>query len=138
MALKMREMGCPMLLNTKSTVNILSMLALLGITTDALAEGNSLSSMAQNIIQQLSAIVSLLNATAYVSGVGFAMAGVLQFKVHKENPQQTPLSKPVVMVIVATCLLFLPSIMDTAGKSLLGKNVVSSAEAGGSRDLSGL
>lgn len=126
------------MVNAKNVVRALGVLALAAMTTDVFAAGNSLVTMVQNITQQVNAIVSLLSVTSYVSGVGFAMAGVLQFKVHKENPQQTPLSKPVVMVIVATCLLFLPAILGTAGASLFGENATSSAVAGGTRDLSGL
>ena len=126
------------MVNSKKVVNTLGVLALAAMATDVFAAGNSLASMAQNITQQVNAIVSLLSVTAYVSGVGFAMTGVLQFKVHKENPQQTPLSKPVVMMLVATCLLFLPTILGTAGASLFGENATSSAAAGGTMDLSGL
>lgn len=89
------------MLSLKNKIYMLSVFTLLAITQEAYADGNTLSAMAQHIAQQMNAIVSLLSITAYVSGVGFAMTGILQFKTHKENPQQTPLSKPVVMLIVA-------------------------------------
>lgn len=110
---------------------------LTGVALDAMA-ADTLATMAQQITHQLNSVISLLSVTAYVSGVGFAMAGIMQFKTHKENPQQTPISKPVVLLMVATCLLFLPSIISTAGVSLLGSNATSSATAGGAKDLSGL
>lgn len=117
---------------------IITILGILGaLATEAFAAGN-LSSMTQHITEQMNALVSLFSVIAYVSGVGFAMTGLLQLKGHKDNPQQIPLSKPVVMLIVATCLLFLPTIMGTAGMSLFGEHAISSAIAGGSRDLSGL
>ncbi len=103
-----------------------------------LATTNSnVSVVAQTVTTQASAIAKLLSITAYVAGVGFALGGILQFKVHKENPQQTPLSKPVVMIIVAACLLFLPTVMEIAGNSLFGTTATSSATAGGGRVLTG-
>ncbi len=96
-----------------------------------------LVSLAGKVTEQANAVAKLLSVLSYVAGVGFAMAGVLQLKAHKENPQQIPLSKPVVMLVVATCLLFLPSILDTAGASLFGEEGVSAAGAGGGAALGG-
>lgn len=87
-------------------------------TSVVFAEGSDLTSMANEITVQLGALQKLLTATSYVVGVGFAMAGIFQFKAHKENPTQTPLSKPVVMLVVAACLLFLPTLINVAGDSL--------------------
>ncbi len=98
---------------------------------------SDISSLTANITKQANAIVSLLSITSYVSGVGFAMAGILQFKTHKENPQQTPLSKPVVMLLVSASLLFLPAILATIGTSLFGTNAKSAATAVNSPDLAG-
>lgn len=95
------------------------------------ADGGDITGIASTVTKQATAIAKLLSVTAYVAGVGFALAGVLQFKTHKENPQQTPLSKPVVMIVVAACLLFLPTILNIAGASLFGNTAVSSAPAGG-------
>lgn len=104
---------------------------------DLLAESQSVTTVAKSITIQATAIASLLHVTAYVSGVGFTLAGILQFKTHKENPQQTPLSKPVVMIVVAAALLFLPTVLDIAGNSLFGMNGISSEKAGGIKRLDG-
>lgn len=101
------------------------------------AEGQSVSDIAAKVTTEANAVAKLLSVTAYVAGVGFALAGILQFKAHKENPQQTPLSKPVVMMVVAACLLFLPTILNVAGSSLFGSSATSAASAGGGSGLSG-
>ncbi len=95
------------------------------------AAATDITAVATTVTTQANAIAKLLSVTAYVAGVGFALAGILQFKTHKENPQQTPLSKPVVMIVVAACLLFLPTILTIAGSSLLGQGATSSAPSGG-------
>ena len=97
----------------------------------------TISSIATTVTTEATAIAKLLSVTAYVAGVGFALAGVLQFKAHKENPQQVPLSKPVVMIVVAACLLFLPTILNVAGATLFGSSATSAATAGGGEGLGG-
>jgi len=104
-------------------------LGLSSLATITLAEsGVDIVSIAQGVGKQATAIITLLNVASYVAGVGFALAGILQFKAHKENPQQTPLSKPVVMLVVASSLLFLPTVINLAGQSLFGGSQKSALE----------
>ncbi|HXH55107.1 MAG TPA: DUF6750 family protein [Gammaproteobacteria bacterium] len=120
------------MMKLKRNVVITTVAALAAFTPAILlAAGGDITSIAATVTTQATAIAKLLKVTAYVAGVGFALAGVLQFKTHKENPQQTPLSKPVVMIVVAACLLFLPTILDIAGASLFGAGATSSAPGGG-------
>ncbi len=122
----------------KTGTRVLLGTALLGFSTLALAgSGGDLTAIAKTVTTQANAVAKLLSVLSYVAGVGFAMAGILQLKAHKENPQQVPLSKPVVMIVVAACLLFLPSILNTAGESIFGSSKVSAGAAGGGEDLVG-
>lgn len=107
------------------------------LATTVLANSGNITTIATTVTTEATSIAKLLSVTAYVAGVGFALAGILQFKAHKENPQQTALSKPVVMVVVAACLLFLPTILSIAGASLFGSSATSAATAGGGTSLSG-
>lgn len=118
-----------------SLITKLSVLLLLTIPTAVFAA--SLTDIANTVTGQANAVARLLSVLSYVAGVGFAMAGILQLKAHKENPQQIPLSKPVVMIVVAACLLFLPTILGTAGESLFGTEAQSAAAAGGGTALGG-
>lgn len=103
-------------------------------STVALGEGTTLATLSKKVVVQANAIAQLMTVAAYVAGVGFALAGILQFKAHKDNPQQTPLSKPIVYIVVAACLLFLPTIMNIAGSSLFEGGTKSTAYQG---ELSG-
>ena len=111
-------------INLRFKTTAVLMLAFLAVL---LAAATDVIGVADTVTKQATAIAKLLSVTAYVAGVGFALAGILQFKTHKENPQQTPLSKPVVMIVVAACLLFLPTILTIAGSSLLGQGAKTSA-----------
>jgi intracellular multiplication protein IcmD len=124
-------------MQSKTNLVIKTTTALILALVPAVLLAVTISDVATTVTTEATAIAKLLSVTAYVAGVGFALAGVLQFKAHKEAPQQTPLSKPVVMIVVAACLLFLPSILDIAGESLFGSSKSSSATAGGGTELGG-
>ncbi|MBT4963111.1 MAG: type IV secretion protein IcmD [Francisellaceae bacterium] len=81
---------------------------------------NDLSSIAEQLTTQVKSLAGLLVIVAYVAGIGFALAGVIQFKAHKDNPAQVPLSKPIVYLGVGACLLFLPALMGSAGNTIFG------------------
>lgn len=84
------------------------------------SSGKSLSTLSDSLKEQIVAVANVLVIVSYVAGIGFALAGIVQFKAHKDNPAQVPLSKAIVYLIVAACLLFLPNILDTAGQTIFG------------------
>jgi len=115
---------------TKSCLTI----ALL-LTSGALFAADDLASISEHAIEQVRTVANLLVIVAYVAGVGFALAGVVQFKAHKDNPAQVPLSKPLVYLIVGACLLFLPAIMKSAGGTIFKDTGDSGAGADVSQGL---
>lgn len=97
--------------------------ALLSISELALAAGGggggaSLGSVATNITGSMSAVAKLITAVSYVAGIGFALMGLLKLKAHKDQPAQVPLSQPFVLLFISAGLLFLPSMITTAGETL--------------------
>ena len=121
-----------------STAFLLTCISMSSFAATYHSNTGNLTTLSKAVTEQISAIAMLLSVTAYVTGVGFALAGILQFKTHKENPQQIPLSKPVVSIIVAACLLFLPNILSVSGTSLFGTEAKDAATAGGAKALDGL
>lgn len=93
--------------------------SLLFIVTES-ATAVTVNTIASNVSGSIAGIVKLMVLVSYLAGVGFAMGGILQFKAHKDNPTQVPISKPVVLLCLAGFLLFLPSVMQTAGQTLFG------------------
>lgn len=96
-----------------------SVLLLLLWGTEAMA-AQDLADIVKNVKDNVIEIGPLLSIAAYVVGVGFCIAGIVQFKAHKDNPAQVPLSKPMVYLGVGAALLFLPSLMTTAGETIFG------------------
>lgn len=116
----------------KNYLTYISSIGLITVSQVAIAaqSGQDLKTIVGNVKTNITSLISLLIIISYIAGVGFALAGILQFKAHKDNPTQVPLSKPIVLLAVAACLLFLPSIMSTAGRTVFGsgaKDIGSSA-----------
>lgn len=84
--------------------------------------GQTIGSIANNITGNLSAVTKFLTAAAYVAGVSFMAVSLFQFKAHKENPTQVPLSKPMMLLGIGAALIFLPTITDTASATLFGQS----------------
>lgn len=102
--------------------SLLLLLMMLNLFNVANAATESLGAVIGRVEKNVLTIARLMVLISYVAGIGFAMAGILQFKAHKDNPAQVPLSKPIVYVCVGAFLLFLPQLMGTAGKSVFGDN----------------
>jgi intracellular multiplication protein IcmD len=90
------------------------------VSTLAHAAVNNLSAVISQVQGNIEPIANFLIIVSYIGGVAFALTGILQFKAHKDNPQQTPLSKPIIYIIVGALLLFLPVVLGTAGQSIFG------------------
>lgn len=86
------------------------------------AELISLGTVAGNITGNFLALSQLITSFGYVAGIMCMVISIFQFKQHKENPSQTPLSKPMVILGMATALIFLPSITEIANVTLFGSN----------------
>ena len=104
------------------------LLPLLILTSSAFA-AKGLSEILAGLNENLKALATLLQVVAYISGVGFFLAGVLQFKAHRDNPAQVPLSKPMVYLGVASGLLFLPTILEVAGETVFGGEQASAKDS---------
>jgi hypothetical protein len=93
-------------------------LAILLLIFSGVSSAQDLSGIATGVTKQLEDVAILLTYVAYIAGIAFVMIGVIQFKAHKDNPTQVPLSKPIVYLTVGACLLFLPTLMAAAGTTV--------------------
>ena len=84
------------------------------------AYSQTLGSVANNITGSLANVAKLIMAGAYVGGTAMFLIALFQFRQHKENPTQVPLSKPMMFLAIAGGLLFLPSVITVTGKTIFG------------------
>jgi intracellular multiplication protein IcmD len=82
--------------------------------------GEDLTKVVDRVQTNIGSLTPLLSLISYIAGIAFCIAGIVQFKAHKDNPTQVPLSKPLVYIGVGSALLFLPSIVSTAGQTIFG------------------
>lgn len=91
------------------------------ISAPALASSAlSLGSVASEIYSSFNQLANLITAGAYIGGLAFAVGAIMKFKQHKDNPTQVTIGTPIAMVMIAAALLFLPSILSTAGQTIFG------------------
>lgn len=86
----------------------------------AASSTDNLGQIATNITQNFSDLTSLMTALSYVAGVAFAIAAVMKFKAHKDNPTQIPIGTPIALTFIAAALLFLPSILNVTSYTIFG------------------
>ncbi|MAZ44764.1 MAG: type IV secretion protein IcmD [Legionellales bacterium] len=107
-----------------------SLFSLFLLSEHAFAGGSDLAGLADNVTSNIEAVAKLITAASYVAGVGFALAGMVKFKAHRDNPTQVPLSAPIVLIAVAAGLVFLPSIIGTAGETVFGGDQATGGASG--------
>ncbi len=77
----------------------------------------SAGNLAAQITSSFSNLTKLITAGSYLAGLGFSVGAIMKFKQHKDNPTQIPVGTPIALVFIAAALLFLPSILGTAGQT---------------------
>lgn len=101
-------------------IHVIIALALSLISVLAFADTQTLGSIAENITTSFSGIAKLITGGSYLAGVGFAMAAIMKFKAHKDNPQQIPVGTPIALVFVAAAMMFLPTVYSSSGVTIFG------------------
>jgi len=84
------------------------------------AMAGSVGDVSDTVAGSMESVGKLITGASYVAGIGFALLGLLKLKAHKDNPTQVPLSQPIVLLAIAAGLVFLPSIISTAGDTIWG------------------
>jgi intracellular multiplication protein IcmD len=86
------------------------------------ASHTGIGQLAYNITQSFTDIGQLIIASAYIGGFILVIAAVFKFKQHKDNPTQIPMGTPVALLAIGAVLIFLPSIIGPAGKTIFGND----------------
>lgn len=114
----------------KSAVYVVLSLSFFYTSFTFAQSGTGISDIAANVTSTFSNFAKLITAGAFLAGLTFAFLAILQFKAHRDNPAQNPLGKPIVYMFVAVGLLFLPYLVEQAGKSVLGTSATPGTVSG--------
>jgi intracellular multiplication protein IcmD len=97
----------------------------------AIAGGSmTLGDMASGITATFEKLGNLITGGSYLAGLGFAIAAILKFKAHKDNPTQITVGTPIALVFIAAALLFLPSILSVTGSTMFGASPTTAGPKG--------
>jgi len=125
-------------LNAAGLIKLLILLLIIGAgfyTGHAFAQAtpggdtSTIGGIAENITGSFESIGKLMIAVAYLAGFGFVIASIFKFKQHKDNPTQIPMGTPIAMLVIGIALIFLPSFIAPAQKTIFGTS--DSSGAGG-------
>ena len=94
------------------------------------ALASDVTGIATNLTSTFGALGQLITAIAYIAGMGFALASIMKFKAHKDNPTQIPIGTPIALLFIAAALLFLPTLFGIAGMSIFGAGATTGGTAG--------
>ncbi len=83
---------------------------------------SSFSTIFERITTSFGGVTGLISMFAYLTGVVFAIAGILKIKDHVEDPSKTDLKAGAMRLIAGGALFALPFIMQTM-QSAIGDNV---------------
>ncbi|MFM8454600.1 MAG: hypothetical protein ACKOAD_06575 [Gammaproteobacteria bacterium] len=109
-----------MKINFKTQIAPFMLLVFLISSMPAHAADNLASIINSYIKANVESVGQLITLLSYVAGIALAITGILQFKAHKDNAIQNPLSKPITVLCIAGALLFMPKVVEIAGQSLFG------------------
>ena len=74
---------------------------------------------AEGLFDQLPAFANLATAGAFLVGIFMGILALLKFKAYNENPQQTKISTPIILMLVAAGLIGLPSFLNMSKETVL-------------------
>ncbi|MEK6731865.1 MAG: type IV secretion protein IcmD [Pseudomonadota bacterium] len=90
----------------------------------------SISGVADNLLQSFKPLARLITGGAFIAGFGFAIAAILKFKAHRDNPTQIPVGTPIALLFVAIGLIFLPTLFGGIGQTVFGPGATAGTISG--------
>jgi intracellular multiplication protein IcmD len=90
----------------------------------------SIGDIAANITSTFESVAKLITASAYLTGAGMFFISIFQFRQHKENPTQVPLSKPMMFLALGCALLFFPTFVNMTEHTIFGDSAITAGPHG--------
>ncbi|MHA7841461.1 MAG: hypothetical protein ACX932_06305 [Gammaproteobacteria bacterium] len=81
------------------------------------ADKVGIGQLASILMVPTAGIAKIMMAMAFVAGVGFIMGAIIQYKYHRENPQQVRLSTPILLLALGCALLALPFVAQLSSSN---------------------
>lgn len=85
-------------------------LSILGFSAFAAGADVSAGQVASNTSDILETVTDIIVAVLYIAAMGVFVSATMKYRIHRQNPQQVPLSTPVTEFILAIVLAALPTV----------------------------
>ena len=96
------------------------MLAIGGMLVSASAFAQENAGAAAEVVRdQLGSFADLATGGAFLVGIFVGIASLMKFKAYNENPQQTKISTPIILALVAAGLIGLPAFLNMSRGTIL-------------------
>ncbi|MCY4260718.1 MAG: hypothetical protein OXC91_10710 [Rhodobacteraceae bacterium] len=114
-----------------------SVVLLSGLATATGAQVSNIGDMAAELQKQAGDLADLIGAVAFLLGLILAVAGLLKFRQHSQNPNDPSarLSAAFVLVFVGAALVAIPTTLGVGIGSLFGTGSVNVSVDGSLRSL---
>ncbi|MEC8882696.1 MAG: hypothetical protein VX737_05410 [Pseudomonadota bacterium] len=80
----------------------------------------SIFGMASRLTQIFPNLMNIIIGSAYLAGLGFAIAAMMKLKAVKDNPQQNSIAMPLSYVAISVFLVFMTSLLRPVSETLFG------------------
>ncbi len=94
---------------------VIRFILLLLVSTVVFGQTSSLGAISSDLMGPVAALTKVLFYISIVCGIGFFLGSLIQYKYHRENPQQVRLSTPLVLFLLAIVFIGLPFLLVWAG-----------------------
>jgi heme/copper-type cytochrome/quinol oxidase subunit 2 len=78
----------------------------------------SAGSVAANTNEVLETITGIITVILYVAAMGVFVSACMKYRLHRQNPQQIPLSTPITELVLAIVLAGLPTVSKMTNEHL--------------------
>jgi len=82
-------------------------LFLIGFAQNTFADV-SLGTASKNLMEPVSLFTEMIYNICYVSAITIFISSIAQFRAHRQSPNQTPLNRPIVLLILSIIVALIP------------------------------
>lgn len=90
-----------------------------------ISKGQTIGEIADNFTTSLKGVDGTVTALAWVMAFVIALVAIFKFKAHSENPRETPLKTPLLLLFVAVLCVSLPMVLSSGTKTLYKQTDIS-------------
>lgn len=98
--------------------------AMFAIVILGTASASTFGDAARGVFDQMKDFANVATAASFLAGIVVGITALFKFKAYSENPQQTKIAVPIVLSLVAACLIGLPAFLT------MGQNTILDGESG--------